>query len=116
MDVALGNATLENTMLRNAEIEFSDGGDLAEWPGADLRNAKLRNVFFCQCDLSRVSLAGAVLESGEVCSANLRGADLCGADLSNVSLYAIDLADALYDEATIWPEGFTPPGDAQKVN
>ena len=51
--------------------------------------------------------------------ANLIGADLEGADLQGAYLYEANLEGAnleranlggvIWDESTIWPEGFTPP-------
>ena len=36
------------------------------------------------------------------------GADLSGANLSAANLRRADLTGALYDNGTVWPEGFDP--------
>ena len=64
----------------------------------DLHAADLRNA-----DLIGVDLSDAILLKTNLCGADLRGADLSGALLDGARLY-----DALYDEATRWPEGFDP--------
>ncbi len=53
-------------------------------PEANLREAKLR---------------GAWLEGANLFQANLEGA----------RLGAVDLRGTVWDESTVWPEGFTPP-------
>ena len=47
--------------------------------------------------------------------ADLRGADLRSADLRGADLRETDLSMARYDANTRWPEGFTPPSEAVRI-
>jgi len=58
-------------------------------PGANLRDADLRNVDFSGAELSKANLIGADLNE-----ANLRNVDLNGADLRDVDFSGADLRDA----------------------
>ncbi len=77
---------------------------------ADLRDAVLAGAFASGADLratdlSKADLTGAHLDHARLGQADLRGADLTGADLTDA-----DLTGAVVDDATRWPEGFTPSG------
>jgi hypothetical protein len=67
--------------------------------GADLGVVNLINADLTKADLSGANLTGADLSDANLSGANLRGANLIGADLNG----------ALYDDLTIWPDGFDPP-------
>lgn len=70
-------------------------------------------VFDGGLDLSGVDFTDAKLLGAHLAHANLTGAILRGADIRKASLkYAnlenADLSDAVYDQATEWPDGFDP--------
>jgi uncharacterized protein YjbI with pentapeptide repeats len=53
------------------------------------------------------------MSGAKLCEADLTGADLsrailAGADLSNAKLQGAKITEAKYDEATQWPDGYTP--------
>lgn len=110
--VKLPGGNLSFTKLHG--VNFS-GTDLSK---ADLRHSEAQNV-----NLSDVSMLGADLRGANLSNAYLIGADLCGADLSNAyltgadlhgaNLFEADMRGLKYDHFTIWPEGFTPPADAE---
>jgi pentapeptide repeat protein len=80
----------------------------ANFSGANLRIARfndalLRSVSFRNADLWGACLAGANLSAADLCFANLRGVNF-----SNSQLPYYKLRDAIYDDSTIFPEGFDP--------
>lgn len=92
----LSGATLYWASLGDADLSFADLSD------ADLRGAKLyrticRGTKFCRANLGRDNLRGRT--------------DLKGADLSTADLRGAILTDTVYDEATKFPPGFSPPNE-----
>jgi hypothetical protein len=92
----LRHADLQGADLRGADLGVGKDGD----EGADLSYANLRRA-----DLRDADLAGA----------DLTGADLRNAALGKAILMGADLTGARYDQKTRWPDGFTPPPEAIKV-
>lgn len=80
-------ARIEGLTLKGAELS---GWSLADayLRGFDLSQARLRNTCFRRADLAKTNL----------CGADLTGADLTGAVMDGV----------VYDERTVWPEGYDP--------
>jgi len=93
--------------------------------GANLQDANLILANLCRATLKRANLkganlGGANLEGAILRGANLRGAylgfaRLQGADLHRANLRDADLGGARYNDDTRWPERFTPPPEAVKV-
>jgi hypothetical protein len=130
----LRNANLENSSLRGANLEFADLSDanlkdadlgrnpVAEWDwgaeydwrtrlyGAKLSRANLRGASFSGAFMAKANLSGADLSG-----AYLSGADLRNSNLTEATLHGADLKDCYWDDYTIWPEGFTPPETANKI-
>jgi uncharacterized protein YjbI with pentapeptide repeats len=73
--------------------------------GADLSGLDLREGNLLGTNLSGADLTGADLRGALLKGANLEGANLTDANLEGANLFYIRANDA-----TIWPEGFTPPG------
>lgn len=133
----LGKANLNGTNLRGTDLRWVDLSetDLRQFdfrgvklPGVSLAFAQLYEANFSEADLSgadlhdseaqnvqlnRSNLSGADLRRADLRGANLSGANLCGADLHWANLFEADMRGLKYDHFTIWPEGFTPPADAQ---
>lgn len=104
--VLLG-AYLDGANLRLADLSGLD------FHGASLNWANLSLADLGEADLGGVSLhaallSGARLDLANLSDADLSGAELSGANLSGATLSGADLTDALYDDNTIWPEGFDP--------
>jgi uncharacterized protein YjbI with pentapeptide repeats len=99
-DTVLWGANLEGARLYGANLEGAalKGANLkdAGLTGANLKDAGLHSAVLSGADLTGSNLEGAGLEGANLEGANLQGANLRGAVLLN----------ALYDEATIWPNGF----------
>lgn len=70
----------------------------------DLREADLEEL-----DLTRAVLRHSTLAGARLARATLAEADLCGTDLSGADLTDTDLRGVVADEATTWPDGFSPP-------
>jgi uncharacterized protein YjbI with pentapeptide repeats len=93
--------------LRGAELSGAmlGGVDLfaANLVSANLRGADLGSANLSAADLTTADLSGANLTGADLSEADLSGADLRGANLKDA-----DLSGALYDDYTLWPEGFDP--------
>jgi len=59
-------------------------------------------------NLNQANLTGADLSGADLRDANLTFADLRGAKLHGANLDGVDLTTAHFDDATIWPDGFSP--------
>lgn len=100
--------------------EWADTGRRGSLQQAHLRGANLRGVNLEGADLQGANLADAMLMYANLRGVNLQGADLQGANLmfaklEDANLGDTNLAGAAYNQATRWPEGFTPPAEAVKV-
>ena len=118
----LSQANLVETNLNHADLSGADlsGAELlqASLTNADLRGVELSGAYINNADLYQADLRGANLSLANLWMANLKQANLRGADLSDAFLFDVNLngADltranlegALYNENTIWPEGFDP--------
>ncbi len=103
-DYNLSGAKLKNVWWARVVAENVDffEADLSE---ASLRDARLKGVRFYETNLQKAVLIGADLSG-----ANFEGAKLQGARLTNARLDgAINIDKALWDETTLWPEGFSLP-------
>ncbi len=111
----LREAFLWGANLREADLRGADlvGVDLREASlvGAKLVGAKLRGAILVGADLR-----GAILREADLRRADLRGAILRGADLREANLVEADLREVLYNDATKWPEDFTPPPEAVNLD
>ena len=90
--------------------DFLVGADLegANLEGADLKGADLEDAFLRGSDLVGADLKGANLKDAFLYLSNLARADLRGANLTGAELRATNMFDVIYDESTVWPEGFKP--------
>jgi hypothetical protein len=61
-----------------------------------------------EVDLEGAVLADAILRKAVLVRADLRKASLQGADLRQACLTGAKLTDAVYDDRTRWPTGFSP--------
>ncbi|MBE7472156.1 MAG: hypothetical protein DPW09_25720 [Anaerolineae bacterium] len=100
--VNLTNANLSGTNLIEANLR-----------AADLRRANLSGANLSGADLRESDGREAKLNGVNLSSAYLAGIDLRGANLSGANLFKADLRRLRYDHTTLWPEGFSPPVDAQ---
>ena len=128
LSVVLGE-TLMSEYAREEILELieENGGpgglDLSQYANlqrADLSDANLHGAYLSGANLQEASLSGAALQEADLGYANLQRADLryanlqraylAGANLQGALLVGTNLHEAIYDDdATIWPNGFTPP-------
>jgi len=90
----------------------------ADLRGSTMERADLRGVNLSRANLEGVNLCDALLDNADLRRADLRGATLArcrfdgavlhGADLRDTDLASARLKGALFDEHTIFPEGFEP--------
>lgn len=87
------------------------GADLTDGAlrGLTLRSSNLNNAQLRSADLSGATLVGTSLSGADLRYADLRGATLYAVDLSGAQLAAARLDGVIYDRATTWPDGFSPP-------
>ena len=126
----LQNGTLKGAYLEGANLQEASLGD-ADLQRANLWGARLQGAKLSEADLQGADLSGAKLQGVDLRSAKLQGAnlwlaDLQGADLSDAQLQATklkhadlqgaNLTRAKYNDATVWPVGFTPPPEAINVD
>ncbi len=133
MSVDLSGAQLQGVRLAGAHLEQAhlDGAHLAgahlagahleqaHLDGAGLQNANLHEAILIETHLEWANLTGAHLEGAHLFGAHLQGASLFGASLFGAHLQGASLVGAhleraqlggiIYNEETVWPEGFTPP-------
>lgn len=122
-EVKLQDADLSGADLSGADLSFSDLKG-ARLRGANLNRAHLQEAHLNRADLEAARLFKARLETASLRGANLRkahleeadlwiacleGADLQEANLRKAHLEGASLTDIQYDDATRWPDGFTPP-------
>jgi uncharacterized protein YjbI with pentapeptide repeats len=111
----------------NLQKAFLDDTNLQE---AILWDVNLKGAFLNRANLQKADLSGANLQEAELQEANMQGAKLLVANLRGAELNGTDLkgalfryvegltaeqvAEAIWDETTIWPEGFPQPAPLQK--
>ncbi|CAG1012100.1 Secreted effector protein PipB2 [Anaerolineales bacterium] len=108
-DASLFEAVMRKTYFFKANITRShiDRADLSQagLVGCNLENASLITTKLCEADLRFSNFQGA----------NLTGADLRGANIGSVNFRNATLDDAkldktIYDQKTVWPDGFNLDG------
>jgi Pentapeptide repeats (8 copies) len=92
---------LSNCDLRRADLSF---GNFAK---ADLTGAHLEWSSLCGATMVGATLCSATFAGADLSGADLSAADLRGAIFSDTKMAKIHLADAIYDNATVWPRGLT---------
>ena len=110
MGCNLTGADLTGANLSVANLSGDLTGDLT-WANlrvANLTGAKLIEADLSGADLTRANLTGADLTGAHLTAANLTGAKLIEADLTGADLRWANLTRAIYDDKTIFPEGFDP--------
>lgn len=103
---------LDHAVFRDVHLSapLFAGADLG---GADFSKAKIWDGDFFRANLAGASLRNAyfrnvVLREAKLDGADLTRADLRRADLAGASLESANLTGAVYNDATIWPDGFDP--------
>jgi uncharacterized protein YjbI with pentapeptide repeats len=113
--ISLNGAILTNAILRNADLNQAtlEGTNLAgatlikaKLSGSSLDGAILENTNLAEAKLVEASLINANLQEANLKSADLQQADLRNANLTKAVLEGVNLAGAVYNDATIFPEGF----------
>jgi len=98
-------ANLQGAHFANAKVQDAD-----LWK-ADLRDAILENTDFKGACLEDANLKGATVVDVNFEKAHLEGANLQGTYLEGINWWVTK-----YNNATTWPEGFTPPPEAVNVD
>jgi len=89
---------------------------LANLQGANLLGANLQGARFFVAKFQGAWLAGANLQGASLWGAHLQETILLDANLQGAILVRANLRGAQYNNATTWPEGFTPPPEAVNVD
>jgi hypothetical protein len=109
LDGSLQGAKLLGANLGKADLGKANLGGAILY-AANLSGAILLATNLSGADLGKADLGGAILFETDLSGANLRETKLLGTDLRGVNLRGADLLKAIYDDGTIWPEGFDPNG------
>jgi len=113
IEADLTEADLTEANLRGADLSRAKLNEAvlidAVLIEADLTEAYLTEADLTEADLTEADLTGAKLRGADLIEADLTGAKLSGANLRGADLTEANLRGATWDDATKWPEGFTPP-------
>jgi hypothetical protein len=105
----LAGINLQGAYLTRANLRGADliGGhlQLAKLEGADLRGAYMGSVNLEGADMRGVLLVGADIRLANLQDVDLSYANLLGSYLSDANLLGVSLAGAIFNEATILPDG-----------
>ncbi len=105
--------------LRGFDLSKQNLSDLnlakADLRGTDLHGANLSKANLTGADLTVTDLSEAYLLQADLSGSHLNRADLTSTNLFGTNLDEANLTQAIYNNSTIWPEGFTPPSNAIKI-
>lgn len=113
----LRSAQLAEANLYRADLESADlrAADLsrvqlvrANCQKADMREVILEGASLQDANLTKTDLRGACLDRAYLDDARLRGARLEGASLVEAEVSDATFNGAIYDDETVFPEGFDP--------
>jgi uncharacterized protein YjbI with pentapeptide repeats len=122
----LQGASLDEANLYGARLELANLQEVS-LNGAKVQGARLVEANLTGASLEGINLQGANLWKANLFSANLEGAYLIGTVFKKTNLQGANLqfsdglrtnnlAQAIWDEATQWPEGFSPPAPSKKTD
>lgn len=89
-------------------LNGEEGGECADFSGADLSDMDLSGVDLYGADLSKACMTRSNLSCANLYRANLSGACLCSADLSGANLKKANLEGAMFSKANIEKTLFSP--------
>ncbi len=98
---------LQNTRLSGAWWKGVDASEVDFWR-ADLSYVGMRNAILRCSVLVEAKLDGSVLAGADLTNARLERASLLGTDLRESKLEGANFAGAIYNDSTLFPEGFDP--------
>ncbi len=101
--VKLSGANLEEMLL--FELDLSN----ADFTGTQLSAATFKiKINLSGANLQKADLVAAELKEANLTNADFAEANLCGADLAGAIIANTNFENAIYDDETIFPEGFEP--------
>lgn len=103
------NATLVGANFSSVTASQENGGTGVVLNSADAREADFSGANIPATNAAYADLSGANMSDANLAGSNMIGANLSGTNLSGADLTNADLTEAIHDEATVWPDGFTPP-------
>ena len=82
-----------------------------------MHTGKLKQLYLVGGDFVGLDFTDTCFKGAELKGANFSGSNLTGCDFRGARLKWVDFTDAvltgiIYDETTVWPEGFTPPASS----
>ena len=121
-DIKIGELVMADCGMRMVDLRCARLDDAlllrSDFYCANLEYAELKNAKLLKVNFECVILRKANLNSADLEGALLKGADLSGATLVSACLKSVNMksaivdganfADAMYNRATIFPEGFVP--------
>ena len=91
------------------KVTGTDGKEYTIEPEANLSSADLRQANLVGADLKRANLSKADLSKANLRGAYQRGTNLNSADLGGADLTDANLSGAVWNNETVFPEGFEIP-------
>jgi uncharacterized protein YjbI with pentapeptide repeats len=117
------NMIIRNASMVNRELE-GISFDRSDLSGSDFTGSDLYGSILIETDMSQCRMQGVDLRYSHIDDVSFRGADLRNArfswdevggrlvlhaaDFTGANLEGADFSGAVYDDATIFPEGFDP--------
>jgi uncharacterized protein YjbI with pentapeptide repeats len=101
-DIQLPKADLSGVKLPGIILTRANLSD------SNLSEASLKEATLFRADLNKVKLHGTDLRKANLKSANLSDSDLTGANLLGANLENTNFNNAIYDQNTLFDEGFKP--------
>ena len=107
IEINLQKAFLIGAELQEAYLFMANLSE-ADLRSANLHNANLEEANLRGANLHNVNLGEAKLIAADLTGANITDTDLWAADFTGANLSRANLRGAIYNETTLWPEGFNP--------
>jgi len=103
----LKNASLRQASLRRATLTLTNFSQ-ADLIGTDFESANLKQANISNATATRANFLYADLSGAQCQNSDFSECDLIGANFKVSNYFGITLTGAMYDEETIFPDGFDP--------
>ncbi|GAD83388.1 pentapeptide repeat-containing protein [Nocardia asteroides] len=104
----LTKAWFHGATLTNSGFSFANLTG-AEFGAANLTGAFLDSTNLTDARMATANLTDALITDADLTNADLIEANLAGTNLTGTNLTGANLTNVYYNEATRWPDNYTPP-------
>lgn len=102
--IITSNSKLDGVKFSHASLVLANFSD-SSFVGANFMSADLTDAYIHDCDMRNTVFGSATLEGDEFVMQNV---DLRGANLNSAKLNPSVFLNIVYDQFTVWPQGFDP--------